>query len=221
MDSEVVCQNLVSCLYRTYFWASLARAPFRTSSERAYDTQKRCLVRQLTRVLTQLVYCLEWTTKIQFHYRPEQLLIANDQCASPQQDPHLGVQYNACKLLSSSSVTFPHRDESHQRLNWRTYRYRHLELLLSIHYKADADFNGPLTVFQQKTSICVVRLLSESFYSMLSVVRVQSAPRWGEKFDVNVSDVSPLHLAQAALRSFSPPLQRAAVGLLIKWLCLN
>lgn len=137
-------------------------------------------------------------------------------------DPHLGVQYNSYKLISSSSVTFPHRDESDQRLNWRTYRYRHLELLLSIHYKADADFNGPvsspLTVFQQKTSICVVRLLSESFYSMLSVVRVQSAPRWGEKFDVNVSDVSPLHLTQAALRSFSPPLQRAAVGLLIKWL---
>lgn len=56
---------------------------------------------------------------------------------------------------------------------------------------------------------------------MLSVVRVQSASRWGEKFDVNVSYVSPLHLAQAALRSFSPPLKRAAVGLLIKWLCLN
>lgn len=80
----------------------------------------------------------------------------------------------------------------------------------------DADFNGsvssPLTVFQQKTSICVVRILSESFYSMLSVVKVLSAPRWGEKFNVNVSDVSPLHLSRAALRSFSPPLQRSAAG---------
>lgn len=61
-------------------------------------------------------------------------------------------------------------------------------------------------VFQQKTSICVVRLLLESFYSMLSVVRVQPATLRREKFDVNVSDVSSLHLAHR---------QRCAVSLLL------
>ncbi len=180
------------------------------------------------------MYCLEWATKIQFHYRPEQLLIANDQCASLQQ---YREQTAHSSRLTSGRPVQRMQVTIKQFSNFSTSRWIRSEVKLKnlpVQTSWAPSFNplqswcwfngpvsSPLTVFQQKTSICVVRLLSESFYSMLSVVRVQSAPRWGEKFDVNVSDVSPLHLTQAALRSFSPPLQRAAVGLLIKWLCLN
>lgn len=55
-------------------------------------------------------------------------------------------------------------------------------------------------VFQEKTSIFVVCLLSTLLYSMMSIVRSRS----GEKFDVNVSDGYGLDGFKEP--SFSPPL---------------
>lgn len=47
-----LCVKTLRCPFRPHFWASLARAPFRASSARAYDAQNAFRGRQLTQLLT-------------------------------------------------------------------------------------------------------------------------------------------------------------------------